>query len=61
MSNSVQEPDEPTLRELASELASLRERVDDLEDLRDLLAAERAAGDRPGVPWEQAKKELGLE
>ncbi len=61
MSDSVREPSEPTLRELASELASLRERVEDLEDLRDLLASEHAAGDRPGIPWEQAKKELDLE
>ena len=42
MSDSVREPSEPTLRELASELASLRERVEDLEDLRDFLAAEHA-------------------
>jgi len=61
MSSSLQEPHEPSLRELASEVARLRERIEDLEDLRDLLAAEHAAGDRPGIPWEQAKQELGLE
>jgi hypothetical protein len=61
MSNSVREPGGPTLRELASQLASLRERVEDLEDLRDLLAAEHAAGERPGIPWAQAKKELELD
>lgn len=61
MSDAVREPNEPTLRELASELAGLRERVEDLEDLRDLLAAEHAAGDRPGIPWAQAKEELELD
>jgi hypothetical protein len=61
MGNVPQEPREPTLRELASELSRLRERVEDLEDLRDLLAAEHAAQDRPGIPWDQAKKTLGLD
>lgn len=61
MSDTLQEPHEPTLRELASELSRIRERVDDLEDLRDLLAAEHAAQDRPGIPWERAKKELELD
>ena len=56
MSDSVREPSEPTLRELASELASLRERVEDLEDLRDLLASEHAAGDRPGIPWSRLRR-----
>ncbi len=38
----------------------LRKRVEDLEDLRDLNASiDRNAG-KPGIPWEQAKKELGL-
>jgi len=61
MSNALQEPHEPTLRELASEVSRLRERVEDLEDLRDLLAAEYAAQGRPGIPWEQAKNELDLD
>ena len=61
MSNALEEPKEPTLRELASEVLRLRERVEDLEDLRDLLAAEQAAQGRHGIPWEQAKKELGLD
>jgi hypothetical protein len=30
-------------------------------ELRDLLAAEHAAQGRPGIPWEQAKKELNLD
>lgn len=61
MGNALEEPKEPTLRDLAFEVLRLRERVEDLEDLRDLLAAEHAAQGRPGIPWEQAKKELGLE
>jgi len=60
MSNALQEPREPTLRELASEVSPLRERVEDLEDLRDLLLAKHAAQGRPGIPWNQAKKELGI-
>ena len=61
MSNALQEPREPTLQELASEVSRLRERVEDLEDLRDLLVAEHAAYGRPGIPWDEAKKELGLD
>ena len=50
-----------TLESLAQEVRQLRERLEALEDLRDLRAAfERNAG-RPGVPWEDAKKELDLE
>jgi hypothetical protein len=60
MSNALQ-PHEPTLRELASEVFRLRERVGDLEDLRDLLAAEQAAQGRAGIPWDQAKNELDLD
>ena len=37
MSNPLQ-PHEPTLRELATEASRLRERVEDPENLRDLLA-----------------------
>ncbi len=37
-----------------------RKRVENLEDLRDLNAAiDRNAG-KSGIPWERAKKELGL-
>jgi hypothetical protein len=61
MNNALQEPHEPTLRELASEVSRLRERVEDLEDLRDLLAAEHAAQGHPGMVWEQGKKELGID
>ncbi len=60
MSSALHEPPEPTVRELATEVARLKERVEDLEDLRDLLAAEQAAQGRPGIPWEEAKRELDL-
>jgi len=50
----------PTVRKLHSDLQRLRRRVEDLEDLRDLNAAiERNAG-KPGIPWNDAKRELGL-
>jgi hypothetical protein len=59
--NKRRNPHRVTVRELHSELQRLRRRVEDLEDLRDLNAAiERNAG-KPGVPWNEAKKELGLE
>jgi hypothetical protein len=38
-----------------------RERVEDPEDARDLEVAIVKNGDKPLVPWEQAKKELGIE
>ena len=50
----------PTLESLAAEMRSLRERLEDMEDLMELRAAvERNAG-KPGVPWEQVKKELEI-
>jgi hypothetical protein len=49
-----------TIRDIHRQLQRLRRRVEDLEDLHDLNAAiERNAG-KPGIPWERAKKELGL-
>jgi hypothetical protein len=53
-------PNRPTVRELHSELQRLRRRVEDLEDLRDLNAAIERNGDKPGVPWSEVKRELGL-
>ena len=51
----------PTLESLAAEMRALRERMEDLEDLMELRAAvERNAG-KPGVPWDQAKKDLEIE
>ena len=59
MSNETLE--KPTLESLAAEIRLLRERLEDMEDLMELRAAvERNAG-QPGIPWEQAKKELEID
>jgi hypothetical protein len=59
--SETQEQPTPTIQQLAAELARLRERVEDLEDARELDAAIRRNGDKPLIPWDQAKKDLGLE
>ena len=46
---------------LKTTIARLEHRVDDLEDLRDLERAIKENGDKPLIPWVQAKKELDLE
>jgi len=51
---------QPSLRRLSDELIRLRARVEDLEDLRDLNAAITRNAGKPGTPWAQVKKELGL-
>ena len=51
----------PTLRRLSTEVARLRERVEELEDLRDLNAAIARNQGKPGVPWDKAKATLGLD
>jgi hypothetical protein len=38
----------------------LRSRVDDIEDLRELNDAIASNADKPGIPWDQARKELGV-
>jgi len=50
-----------TLSQIGREMARLRARVEDLEDLRDINAAIDRNQGKPGTPWEQAKRELGLE
>ena len=51
----------PTLKSLAAEMRRLQERVEDMEDIIELRSAiERNAG-KPGVPWEQVKKELDVD
>jgi len=42
-------------------VAQLQERVEDLEDLRDLEAAIAENVGKPLIPWEQVKAELELE
>jgi hypothetical protein len=48
----------PTLRQLAAELDRLRERVEDLEDLRDLTEAIQRNGGKPLIPWTRVEQEL---
>ena len=60
MSESSEQETTPTLQQLAAEVARLRERVEDLEDAKALDAAIRRNGDKPLIPWEQAKVDLGL-
>jgi hypothetical protein len=50
----------PTLKRMSAELARLRARVEDLEDLRDLNAASKRNAGKSATPWAQAKKQLGL-
>ena len=60
MSEAKAHPLTPSLEELAADVARLRERVEDLEDARELDAAIRRNADKPLIPWDQAKKDLGL-
>ena len=48
------------LRSLPEEVKHPRERVEDLEDLRELNAAIQRNKGKKSIPWAQAKKELGL-
>jgi cell division protein FtsB len=49
-----------SLHRLSAAVARLSARVEDLEDLRDLDAAISRNAGKPGVPWKQARKQLGL-
>jgi hypothetical protein len=49
------------LQKLEAAVARLQERIEDLEDLRDLEEAIAENGDKPLIPWEEAKKDLELE
>ncbi len=49
-----------SLHRLSAELARLRARVEDLEDLRDLNAAVARNQGKPGIPWVKARNELKL-
>lgn len=42
-------------------LARLKDRVEDLEDLRDLEAAIAENAGKPLIPWEKVKGELEIE
>jgi hypothetical protein len=45
---------------LTKEFLDLMEELEDAEDHRRLEAAIRRNKGRPGIPWEEAKKRLGL-
>jgi hypothetical protein len=51
----------PTLKSLAAQMRRLQQRIEDMEDLIELRSAIKRNAGKPGVPWEQVKKELDLE
>jgi len=53
-------PEKLTLRRLNMKFERLRQRVEELEDLRDLNGAIVRNAGKPGTPWSEVKKELGL-
>lgn len=59
--NESQKQPLDAVEQLAAEVARLRERVEDLEDARELDEAIRRSADKPLIPWDQAKKDLGLD
>lgn len=50
-----------TIEGIARRLTHLEERLEDLEDLRELNEAIARNGGKPAIPWEQARAELGLD
>ena len=64
MSDTTTTADHPeplTLEKVYRELQVLRDRVEDLEDLRDLGEAIAENTGKPLIPWEEAKKDLDLD
>jgi hypothetical protein len=51
-------PETATLEQVVIELQRLKERVNDLEDLRDLNAAIARNAGQPGTPWEAVCEEF---
>ena len=49
-----------SLSALHREVNQLRDRVEGLEDLRELNDAITRNAGKPGIPWPQAKVELGI-
>lgn len=45
---------------LTMRLAKLAEYIEDEEDHRRIVEAEKRNAGKPGIPWEEAKKILGL-
>jgi hypothetical protein len=50
-----------TLNGLSREMSRLRARVEEIENLRDLNNAIARNQGKPGIPWSQVKKELGID
>jgi hypothetical protein len=48
-------------RLLANRMVKLLERLEDEEDHRAIQEAKRRNGNRPLIPWAEAKKRLGLD
>ena len=64
MSNSTiaaHKPGKLTLQSVYTEMLRLRERVEDLEDLRELNAAIARNGKKKLVAWDAARRLLDLE
>ena len=64
MSNATiaaRKPGKPTLQFVYEEMLRLRERVEDLEDLRELNAAIARNGKKKLVAWDSARRLLDLE
>ena len=58
---AARKPGKLTLETIYSEMLRLRERVEDLEDLRELNAAVARNGKKKLVAWDSAKRLLNLE
>lgn len=54
-------PRKSKIRGLNQEIARLRSRVEELENLKDLDAAIARNQGKPGVPWAKVKTMLGLD
>jgi len=59
--SNLASPKKLTLRSLAAEIRRLQERIEDMEDLIQLRGAIKRNAGKPGVAWEQVKKELDLD
>ncbi|MBV9008132.1 MAG: hypothetical protein JO354_03050 [Verrucomicrobia bacterium] len=51
----------PTLESLAAQMRKLHQRIENIEDMIELRSAVERNGGKPGVCWEQVKRELELE
>ena len=60
MNSLTQQVKEPNLQGVCAVLARVKVRVEELQDVCELEAAILRNGDKPLIPWEQAKKDLGL-